>query len=161
MPQLKPIVEASSTANISRRTIERWIRAGELKSFKRPGDRQTYVDVNAVRSAASQSLQRGLYLRCYCYLPAAHSQLRDKLVWAVGSAIPAAKPRSLEAVSTTGARHVHEVGFGWTIPFPHASTLHGATRDAAEDIRELAARLPEYKAAGRPPLRVQAHLLRA
>src|ERR1700694_3213690 len=122
-----PITEVPRMTNLSRRTVERLIASGELRSFKRPGDRRTYVDLETVTAAASRSLQRGLYLRCFCYLPAVHRTVRDKLTSALEVARPVSHPREVEAITSTGSNQIEQAGIVWTVPFPLGSTLGGAT----------------------------------
>jgi hypothetical protein len=156
-----PITEVPRMTNMSRRTVERLIASGELGSFKRAGDRRTYVDLEAVRAAAARSLHRGLYLRCATYLPARLARVRDKLVSALEAAQPASHPREIEAVTSKGSRRIEQTGLVWTVPFPLGSTLGGATREVATDFRELATTVPEYREAGSPRLDVQVNLFQA
>ncbi len=153
-----PITEVPRLTNMSRRTVERLIAAGELRSFKRAGDRRTYVDLDAVEAAVKRSLQRGLYLRCFTYLPAKYSEVRDKLASALEKARPASHPREIEAVTTNGGRQREQSGIVWTVPFPLASTLGGATHEVAMELRDLALTVPEYVEAGSPRLDVQVNL---
>jgi hypothetical protein len=156
-----PITEAPRMANMSRRTIERLIAAGELRSFKKAGDRRTYVDLEAVEAAVKRSLQRGLYLRCFTYLPVKYSKVRDKLASALEKARPASHPREIEAVTTRGGRQIEQAGLVWTVPFPLGSTLGAATREVAAELRELASKVREYRDAGAPGLDVQVNLFQA
>jgi len=156
-----PITEVPLTTNMSRRTVERLIASGELRSFKKVGDRRTFVELEAVQAAAARSLQRGLNLRCATYLPAQLAKVRDKLAAALEAARPASHPREIEAVTTTGTRQIEQAGLVWTVPFPLGSTLGGATREVATDLRELASTVPEYREAGSPRLNVQVNLFKA
>jgi excisionase family DNA binding protein len=44
--------EAAEDAKIGRRTVQRWIAEGKIRSWKREGDRRTYVDRDEVRKTA-------------------------------------------------------------------------------------------------------------
>lgn len=46
---LVPIAESQDYFLLSRKTVERWIRDGLIKSYKRVGDRRTYVSRSQVR----------------------------------------------------------------------------------------------------------------
>jgi excisionase family DNA binding protein len=40
---------AAEQISVSRRTIERWIAQGRIKSYNIAGDRHTYVDLDEIR----------------------------------------------------------------------------------------------------------------
>jgi excisionase family DNA binding protein len=44
-----PIAEAAERLRVSRDTLERLIRAGRLKRYRRFGDRKTYVDLDEAK----------------------------------------------------------------------------------------------------------------
>ena len=44
-----PIAEAAQRLGVSRDTLERLIRAGRLKRYRRFGDRKTYVDLDEAK----------------------------------------------------------------------------------------------------------------
>jgi excisionase family DNA binding protein len=44
--------EAAEDARVGRRTIQRWIAEGKIRSWTRPGDRRKYVDRDEVRQQA-------------------------------------------------------------------------------------------------------------
>jgi hypothetical protein len=91
-------------------------------------------------------------------LPVKYSKVRDKLTAALEKARPASHPREIEAVTTNGGRQFEESGIVWTVPFPLASTLGGATHEVALELRELALMVREYVEAGSPRLDVQVNL---
>ncbi len=44
-----PIAEAAERLRVSRNTLERLIRVGRLKRYRRFGDRKTYVDLDEAK----------------------------------------------------------------------------------------------------------------
>lgn len=45
---LTPIAEAAAKFGVSRRTLERLVQQGQLRRFRRPGDRRTFVSLDEV-----------------------------------------------------------------------------------------------------------------
>lgn len=47
--ELQPLRDAARAHNLSQRTLQRWIRSGQLTAYRKAGDRLTYVDLVELR----------------------------------------------------------------------------------------------------------------
>jgi DNA-binding transcriptional MerR regulator len=49
MPRWRTITDAARESGVSRRTLERWLRAGLLTRYVIRGDRRTYIDLDQIK----------------------------------------------------------------------------------------------------------------